>query len=62
MHLPPFSRAGMVVLMLSLCSLGIGGVGLGAMGLSFFLCFIQAVVAVKFGTQLEYDAIMSSGT
>ena len=39
--------------------LGIPGIGMAAMVLSFVLAFLQMVIAVKFGTQLEYDAIMS---
>eukprot|EP01044_Picomonas_judraskeda_P004676 COSAG03_NODE_417_length_8084_cov_21.636694_1_plen_87_part_00 len=39
--------------------LGIPGIGVVAMVLSFVLAFLQAVIAVKFGTQLEYDAIMT---
>ena len=36
-----------------------GPLGQAAMVLSFVLAFLQAVIAVKFGTQLEYDSIMS---
>ena len=36
-----------------------GPIGVAAMALCFTLAFLQAVIAVKFGTQLEYDSIMS---
>lgn len=39
--------------------LGIPGIGIGAMILSFILAVLQMVIAIKFGTQLEYDAIMT---
>eukprot|EP01045_Picozoa_sp_COSAG04_P018965 COSAG04_NODE_1797_length_5560_cov_3.262589_4_plen_94_part_00 len=40
--------------------LGMGNpAGLVAMVGSFILAFLQMVIAVKFGTQLEYDAIMT---
>ena len=46
-------------LFLGIYCLGVPGLGLGAMILSFVLSFLQMVIAVKFGTQLEYDAIMT---
>jgi hypothetical protein len=45
--------------LLGIYCLGIPGIGQAAMGMSFFLCFLQGVIAAKFGTQLEYDSIMS---